>query len=220
MKTERIKRYALLLIGLLIAGTGVGFTKVAALGVSPISSVPNVMSLRFPVMTIGNYLIIWNCLLIAAQAAILRKNFKPFQLFQIVISILFGYFTDFGVFIAGKIPADIYPARLAMSVCGVILLGFGITLTVIADIILNAGEAFVKVLSDTLGKDFSSVKVVFDVSNVLLALILSLVFFGGKIVGMREGTVIAAVGTGFVVKFFTKLLKGRLNAFLSGKSKN
>ena len=213
-KKETAKRYFLFIIGLMISGIGVGFTKYAELGVSPISSVPNIMSIRFPVLTIGNYLIIWNCILILGQVIILKKDFKPIQLLQVPLSFVFGYFTDFGVRLAAFIPKEIYIVRLLLAVAGVITLGLGISLAVIANVIMNSGEAFVKAVSDKANKEFGNVKIAFDISNVVLALVLSLIFFEGKILGMREGTVIAAVFTGITVKLFTKLLNEKLTSVL------
>ena len=54
-----------------------------------------------------------------------------------------------------------------------------------------------------------NVKIAFDISCVLLAILLSLVLFDFTIVGTREGTIIAAVCTGMVVKFFQKYLTGQ-----------
>ena len=44
----------------------------------------------------------------------------------------------------------------------------------------------------------------FDVSCVIAAVILSLVFFGFTLQGTREGTIIAALLTGIFVKVITK----------------
>lgn len=48
----------------------------------------------------------------------------------------------------------------------------------------------------------------------LFSIILSLIFFDMKIIGTREGTIISAILTGFAVKFFTKLLKDKLENLL------
>lgn len=45
----------------------------------------------------GSWLIIWNCVLIIGQIAVLRKKFQPIQLLQIPLSVLFGCFTDLGM---------------------------------------------------------------------------------------------------------------------------
>lgn len=217
-KSETVKRYILLVISLFFSALGVAVTKHGELGVSPISSVPNVLSYKFSSLSLGTWLIIWNCTLIVGQVLILRKNFKIIQLLQIPISLLFGYFTDFGSWLMSFIPVDSYVLRLAMVIFGVIILGFGISLSVISNVVMNSGEAFVKAVSDVRNKNFGNVKIALDISYVVLAIILSLLFFNFKIVGTREGTVISAVCTGMVVKFFVKLFKKPLESILVEKT--
>jgi len=213
-KTETAKRYILFIISLFFSALGVALTKHGELGVSPISSVPNVMSCKFTSVSMGNWLIIWNCMLILGQIIILRKKFQPVQLLQVPLSFIFGYFTDFGMWCVSPIPAESYFMRIAMVILGVAVLGFGISLSVIANVIMNAGEAFVKAVADTLDKSFGNVKIVLDVSYVLLSVILSLIFFNFKLVGTREGTVMAAFLTGMTVKWFTKRLEKPVNSLL------
>jgi len=207
-KKEVFRRYIVFILGLFFAGLGVAFTKHGDLGVSPISSVANVMSIRFPIMTLGSWLIVWNCVLIAAQILILRRNFKIYQLFQIPLSFLFGWFTDFGMWASSLIPVPGYIAKFVMLLLGIVVLSFGISLSVIANVIMNSGEALVKAISDTIHKEFGYVKVAFDVACVIVAVVLSFIFFQGKIAGTREGTIISALLTGFVVKFITKHIHG------------
>ena len=214
-KKETEKRYVLFVISLFISALGVAFTKHGELGVSPISSVANVMSVKLDFFSLGIWLIIWNCVLILGQILILRKKFKPIQLLQIPLSFLFGYFTDFGLWLVGFIPAESYIMRLVMVFIGIVILGFGVSLSVSANVIMNSGEAFVKAISDTTNKNFGNVKIAFDVSCVVLALILSLLFFDFTIVGTREGTIISALCTGLVVKLFRKLTDEPVNRLVS-----
>lgn len=206
-KAEIAKRYILFIISLFFAALGVAFTKHGELGVSPISSVANVMSYRFASVSMGTWLIIWNCVLIVGQIIILRREFQIIQLLQVPLSFLFGWFTDLGMWIVSSIPVNTYLLRMAMVISGIIILGFGISLAVIANVIMNSGEAFVKAISDKTGKEFGNIKIAFDIACVLLAIILSLIFFDFTIVGAREGTIISALFTGVVVKFFTKKFK-------------
>ena len=215
-KSETAKRYTLFIISLFFSALGVAFTKHGELGVSPVSSVANVLSIKFEFFSIGTWLIIWNCVLILGQILILRKKFKPIQLLQVPLSFVFGWFTDLGMQIVSFIPADAYPVKLIMVIVGIVILGFGISLAVAANVIMNSGEAFVKAISDTTGKQFGNVKIAFDIFCVSFALILSLLFFNFTIVGAREGTVISAVMTGVVVKFFTKRVKRPLDRILKG----
>ena len=216
-KKETVKRYILFIISLFISAVGVAFTKHGELGVSPISSVANILSIRFDFFTMGVWLIIWNCALILGQILILRKNFDPIQLLQIPLSFLFGYFTDFGMWIVGFIPVDNYIMQLLCVMIGVAVLGFGISVAVSANVIMNSGEAFVKAISDVSHKEFGNIKIAFDISCVLLAVILSLLLCDFQIKGAREGTVISAFCTGLMVKLFRKLTDTPLNRLVSDK---
>lgn len=116
------------------------------------------------------------------------------------------------------IPANSYLMRLTMVAIGIIILSLGISLSVVADVIMNSGEAFVKAVSDTFRKDFGNVKIALDVIYVLIAIALSLLFFDFRIVGTREGTILSALLTGIVVKFFCNHLKDPINIALFHKS--
>lgn len=213
-KKETLKRYLLFILCLFFMGIGVALTKHGELGVSPISSVANVVSIKFTFFSFGTWLTITNCVLLLGQVLLLRRNFKPIQLLQIPLSFLFGYFTDFGLWLVGRIPNDTYIVKLLLVFSGIAVLGFGITLGVIADVILNSGEAFVKALADVTKKDFSNMKILFDVLWVLLSVVLSLIFFEGKLYGTREGTVISALFVGVAVKAFRRLLQKPLSKIL------
>ncbi|MDE5563604.1 MAG: YitT family protein [Oscillospiraceae bacterium] len=217
-RQEIARRYILFIISLFFSAIGVAFTKHGELGVSPISSVANVLSDRFTALSLGSWLIIWNVVLLLGQIVLLRRKFQLIQLLQIPLSFLFGWFTDFGMWLVSFIPAERYPVRLLMVLIGIVILGFGISLSVIADVILNSGEAFVKAVSDTLHLQFGNVKIAFDILCVVIAVVLSLIFFDMRIVGTREGTIISAVFTGMTVKFYTKFLKTPVEKLLTGKS--
>ena len=205
-RKELAKRYVLFIISLFFAALGVAVTKHGELGVSPISSVANVMSDQFTALSLGEWLILWNCVLILGQVVIRRREFETVQLLQVPLSFLFGWFTDFGSWLVAGIPVEVYPVRLLLVLAGTVILGFGISLAVLANVVMNSGEAFVKALSDKLWMNFGNVKIGFDVFCVVLAVLLSLLFFH-RVVGTREGTVLAALLTGQVVKFFVKRVR-------------
>ena len=216
MKSKELaKRYGLFIISLWFSALGIAITKCGSLGISCISSVPNVLSLRFTALTIGGWTFLWNTLLVVGQIALLGKRFQKIQLLQIPLSFLFGWFTDVAMLLAVKIPVNSYAMQLVMVVVGVAVLAFGITLGVIANVVLNAGEGIVKALADVSGKEFGFVKMRFDAVCVILSLVISLVTFGGKIVGVREGTLIAAFLNGTLVKLYSRRLKEPLNQLLS-----
>ena len=213
-KKEFIKRLILFTIGLFFSGLGIAFSKHADLGISTVSSIANVLSVKFDFISFGMWSTISNCAFVLGQIIILRKNFKLFQLMQIPMSFLFGIFTDIGLYIVSFIPTPNYAVRMTLTIAGIFILAFGIALAVVANVLFNSGEGLVKAISDVSGKDFGKVKVGFDIACVAIAAVLSMIFFG-EIVGIREGTLLAAVFTGFIVNFFTKYISKPLNKILT-----
>ncbi len=214
-KKELLKRYILFIVSLFIVAVGVAATKRAELGVSPTSSVANILSLKFTAFSLGNWLIIWNCILIVGQILILRKNFKLIQLLQIPLSFLFGYFTDFGMWLVSFLKIDSYIMELLLVIVGTIIIGFGVFLAVVANVIMNSAEAFIKAVSDTTNKRFGNVKIAFDLSCVVIAVLLSVLFFDFTIKGTREGTIIAGIFTGLVVNFFQSRFGDKIEKLLT-----
>ena len=206
-KVEFIKRFLLCIIGIFFVALGIAFSKQANLGISTISSVPNAVSLKFDFVSFGFWSASWNIIMVLGQILILRKNFKKLQLLQIPLSFIFGYFTDFGLRIISVFPLYNYFMQVILMLMGVVVLAFGISLTIIADLIFNAGEGIVKAIADASGKDFGKVKTIFDIGCVTASALLSMIFFNFQILGIREGTLIAALFTGLLVNSFNKILK-------------
>ncbi len=213
-KQEITKRYALFVFSLFLSALGVALTRQGEMGVSPISSVANVLSFRFTDISLGMWLIAWNCLLIFGQILILRKKFQLVQLIQIPLSFLFGYFTDLGLWMTSFLPDDIYFFRLIMVLAGIVILSLGVALSVIANVVMNSGEAFVQALTLLLKKKFGNVKIAFDIICVVFSIALSLFLLDGNIIGTGEGTILTALFTGFIVNFFVSRLSNPCKAFL------
>lgn len=216
-KRELGLRYLIGVMGIFFIGLGVAFAKHSALGISPVSSVANVLSIRFSALTVGTWVMIWNCFLIVLEILLKRKDFKPIELLQFPVSLLLGVFTDVGMKIVAGIPAAVYVVKLLLVLIGTVIIAFGITLTIFSGKIMNVGEAFVNVVASKLHKEFGVVKVAFDIVSVSISVVLSLIFFHFTVVGVREGTLITACLVGFVVKFFVKHLSKPCESFLKGK---
>ena len=200
----KLKRYLILLAGLFVSSLGVSMITRANLGTSPISSIPYVLSLQFP-LTLGEFTIAFSILLIVLQILILRKNFKLVDILQIPVSIIFGYFIDFCMMLLSFVNPQIYLWKLVYLFIGCIILGTGVYLEVLANVVMLPGEAFVRAVTVTWKTDFGITKIVFDVFMAVTAGVLAIVFFG-KLQGVREGTVAAALLVGFTARTWEKLL--------------
>ena len=200
-----LKRYLLLLVGLSIMAFGVAFSIKASLGTSPISSVPYVVSLFTP-LTVGTATITMHCVFILLQILILRKNYHPIQLMQLPVAFFFGYLTDFGVWAVQGITCNTYWQQWIVCLIGILLVAVGVSFEVKAGVVVLAGEGVVLAICKVLPKvKFGYMKVGFDVTLVVIACILSIVFTG-RLQGVREGTIAAALLVGLIAKQLGKLL--------------
>lgn len=202
---NKLKRYLLFLVGLFVNALGVSLVTKASLGTSPISSIPYVLSLNFP-FTLGNFTIFFSILLIILQIIILRKNFKIANILQIPVSIAFGYFIDLTMYQFFWVNPQNYFVKIITLLAGCAVLGFGVYLEVVADVVMLPGESFVRAIVQTWNTNFGTTKIIFDTSMAVIAAVLSFVF-SGKLNGVREGTLIAALLVGFIARLLGKKLE-------------
>ena len=201
---EKLKRYLIFLVGLFVNSLGVSLITKANLGTSPISSIPYVLSLNFP-FTLGNFTIFFSIFLIVLQLIILRKNFKLEHILQIPVSIIFGYFIDLTMILFSWVNPEAYIMKIVYLLIGCLILGVGVYMEVLADVVMLPGESFVRAIVLTWKTNFGTTKICFDVSMSVIAAVLSFVF-AGKLAGVREGTVIAALLVGFIARLIAKKL--------------
>ena len=201
---EKLKRYLIFLVGLFVNSLGVSLITKANLGTSPISSIPYVLSLNFP-FTLGNFTIFFSIFLIVLQLIILRKNFKLEHILQIPASIIFGYFIDLTMILFSWVNPEAYIMKIVYLLIGCLILGVGVYMEVLADVVMLPGESFVRAIVLTWKTNFGTTKICFDVSMSVIAAVLSFVF-AGRLAGVREGTVIAALLVGFIARLIGKKL--------------
>ena len=201
---EKLKRYLIFLVGLFVNSLGVSLITKANLGTSPISSIPYVLSLNFP-FTLGNFTIFFSIFLIVLQLIILRKNFKLEHILQIPVSIIFGYFIDLTMILFFWVNPEAYIMKIVYLLIGCLILGVGVYMEVLADVVMLPGESFVRAIVLTWKTNFGTTKICFDVSMSVIAAVLSFIF-AGRLAGVREGTVIAALLVGFIARLIGKKL--------------
>ena len=215
---QQIKRYAVFLLGIYIMTAGIILTLQANLGTTPLSTLPNVASLWTAKLSFSEITFIWNLLLLAGQILILRRNFQYVQLLQLPLSFLFSLLLDVNQALLAGIQPQSFWSRLLLVCIASFIIGFSISLTVLADVLMNGGEAIVKAVSDTWHLDFGHTKIVFDVFYVLAGLLWSLLVFHG-IRGIGIGTAVCALTTGFFVNLCSRFLSPLTTRFFTGKAK-
>lgn len=205
-KTELIKRYIFLLVGLFVNGLGVSFITKAGLGTSPITSIPYTLSLSFT-PTVGMFTLVFNIFLVILQVILLRRNFQLQNLLQLPIIALFSFFIDLTMSLLGFIQPETYVLKVISLVIACLILGFGVFMEMVANVAMLPGEATVRAVSDVFSTDFGKTKIAFDSSMTVIAAILSFIMFK-HLDGVREGTIVAAILVGFIARLFKKYIGG------------
>lgn len=208
-REEWLRRYASFVVILFVIAFGTSLSIRANLGSSPISAPPYVLSLVPGIdLTMGELTICMHVFFILSQILLLRKDFEKRQLTQILVSFLFGVYTDLTMWLTGfmQIPLDInpalgYPLRFAELLLGGAILAFGIACEVRCDSLMLAGEGFPLAIAKFLKKDFGKVKICTDTFLVCVGVVFMFVFFGHwdwKMIG--AGTLVSMFYVGFMVR--------------------
>jgi uncharacterized membrane protein YczE/cytidylate kinase len=199
-----IKRVLVFVAGLFIMAFGVTFSVKADIGVSPISCVPYIYSLHFP-LSIGEFTIILNALFMLIQISILRKKYNIIQLVQLPAIIVFGYCIDITMALLENLSPTNYMEQLILCLIACVVLAFGIFLVIKTRLTYLPLEGLVLVISQTFKKEFGKIKISMDSLMVLIGVVSSFIFLH-ELVGIREGSIIAALLIGALIKFYSMKL--------------
>lgn len=209
---KKAKQASSYCLGLLLLAFGVTFSIKSNLGVSPINSIPYVLSLITGldqgVLTTSVF-----CIFILMQIVILRKDFKPINFLQIVFSSLFGYFVTFSNSIWTFEAPNSYLFRLGLLAISMCFVALGLMFYLAADIVPMPAEGTMIAIQLKTGIEFSKIKVMFDTTMVIIAGILSLIYFH-ELQGVREGTLIAAIGIGKILGILRKRYQKTVEDFV------
>ena len=117
-------------IGLLCLAFGVAFSANAGLGISPVNSLPYVIASCLGLdASVGTVVTAIFCFYIVLQFILLRRDFKLFNVLQILFSTVFGYFVSFAKGIMGSWRImDGYIGSLIMLAFSILIIAFGVFL--------------------------------------------------------------------------------------------
>lgn len=201
MNKKKVNRVVWFIIGVVLSSVGIALITKAAWGTSPVSTIPYVLSDRFP-LTYGEFTFICNTLFVVGQFILLGRECRAIQWLQMGVNVVFSLGIDASMALLFWVPEGSIPVDVALVVLGCCSLAFGISLEVASDVLFVPGDGMARAIAIRLHADFGKVKVCFDVSLVLVAAILSLIFFF-HLDGLGLGTIISALAVGRLVTIFT-----------------
>ena len=211
MKSNTVKKtigqYLLFLIGLFIASMGVAFSTKAGLGTSPVASLPYSVSLVSSFLSFGGWLNVLSVIQITVQVILLRRKCKPLEIvIQTILAFVYGYLTNLSCWLIRDIPVNGYVKQLLYMSIGCFVLAFGIWLQFKGGVAMLPGEAMNRAIAEVTGKRYENIKILFDIIYIALSAIICLVFLG-ELKGVREGSIIAAVAVGMIIKLYNLIFK-------------
>lgn len=207
-----LKRILIYITGYFLIAMGVVLSIRSNLGTAPVSTLTCILS-KVSGISLGIVTALMYIVLTSAQIAVLRKDFKKKDLLQIVFSFIFGTFVEISERIVFFGTPESFILRLSLTLLSIVFIASGLTLYLSADIVLMSPEGFMNMIAMKTGKPFPSVKTAYDISSVAITAAISLAVYG-KVFYVSIGTVISALLTGYCMKFFTKLLKSKIDKFL------
>ena len=203
-KESLIKRYLVFIAGLYFLAMGISLIVHSSLGTTPISSMNYVLSINTS-LSLGTWTFIVNLLMIIIQLWLASGKYGTRKdtieiLLQIPFSFIFSAFIDLNMILIRNLVPSNYGMAVGILLAGCIIQSIGVVLEIKPKAAMMSAEGLVKYIARRCNKKFGNVKVYVDITLVSLAILISLAFTM-RIEGVREGSVIAAGITGYIVNF-------------------
>ena len=195
-------RYCIFVAGLFLMAIGIALSVRADMGISPISSLPYVLSLGMPI-SLGLLTIILHTGFLAGEILILKREFYLLSLLQIPVTIVFGMFIDVACLLCSWIVPQGYLMQWVVLIASCIILAIGICLQITPRVFVMASEGLMLAAFQKYNIPLERTKIAIDVTLVTLGIIYSFAAFS-TLLGIREGTVASAILIGLFVKQFKK----------------
>lgn len=230
---DTLIKYLIGTIGLATVALGIALSIISNLGTSPLSCPAYVLSGIWG-LSVGEWTVIINTSYIIVQLAVMRNLFKLKYLLQIIASLILGYLIDAWLFILSPIHAESIVSRIMFLLISCGVSAIGVSLEMYARAWMLSAEMTVYAFMKRVTMSFGNIKMIMDSTMVALSLIASTLIhnnpFGfGEFTGIvpvllgqsegvviSAGTLISAVGIGYLMKFTDPLVE-RLLPSLSQK---
>lgn len=191
-------------LGLSIMAFGIAISIRANLGTGPVIALPTVLSFASP-LTVGTLSIIFNMMMMGISIAISGRSFPLFQLVQIPVAFLFGFFIDISMALTPWVDPQNYLMQWVWVLISIVLIAIGVYIEMKPKLTYIPADGVVALLAmKNPQMKLGNVKMIFDWTFVAAATVLSLVLLGG-LEGVREGTVAAAFGVGMILKLISNV---------------
>lgn len=204
IKSQKLSRAVFYFAGMTILSAGIILNTKSGYGVSPIISVAFTASQIWNINFGNASLVLYIILAVIEYRLEWHRNFKPYDLLQIPLSIILTrLFNLFGVIFPD---VQSVPGRAFCLALGITLTGMGAAMNLNARLVPNPGDGIVQAISDCSGKSMGLCKNCTDFVCVALAASMGLIFTG-HLTGLGIGTVFAMIGVGRAMALYNWLFQ-------------
>ena len=210
------RRILLSLMGNFVLAFGVAVAVKSDLGITPVNSIAYVAGRVFSVdhglMTSVIY-----SFYVLLQLVILRKEFRFTSLLQIAVAVVFGWFVTLNNRILSFPVPEAYWIRLLLMLGSVAIVALGILLYLKAELLPQPAEGLLLAIQKKTGWKLHNIKIGFDCAVVTIAVVFSLLTVH-RVIGIREGTLLAMLGVGKVMGYLSGPLGPKISALFKLQS--
>lgn len=196
MKNKRIfLRLMIYMVGAFILGLGIVLCVKSEMGVSPINSIPYVITYIAP-LSLGTLSICFYLVNIILQLVLSERKYYIGIFLQLPVSLLFGVVIDLW---DGWLPAAETMGMRMLCLCGSLFFtAFGIMLIVAMHLVPDPPTGSVQAITRASKKKMGTIKNVYDCSCVVISLLISLLGTH-EVIGFGIATIVSAVCVGRIL---------------------
>ena len=200
-------------LGIILLALGTSLMELADFGMSMVVAPAYIIYLKvsqyYAFFTFGMAEYCLQLVLIILLSIVLKK-FEKWYLFSFVTAVLYGMVLDFFMRLVSVLPSDAFYQRSILFVAGMLICAAGVAFFLHTRYAPEAYELIVKEISQKKKLDVVKVKTTYDISSLLVSVILSFIFFGFlTFKGVKLGTLLTALLNGWVI--------GKISSFLDKK---
>ena len=190
------KSVLIALIGVLLVGVGVAFNNCAGLGNDPVGivydGIRNVTGMGAEQLGLAS-----NIVNLSLALLVFFTGRKYISVGTLVYLLPYGFFVELGILLYQLLAPETggLAVQIAFSVVGCLLLYLGVAVYITMDIGVDPFTGIVLVIRDAVKKEYRIVKIIFDITMIILGTVL-----GGKLGAV---TIITALTAGPVIQFFS-----------------
>ena len=181
MKKLQRSSELLWLFGIIFVALGVAICSKADLGVSMIAApafvIQEALVKIWPSLSVGMTEYLIQGLLLGLLCLVIRR-FRWHYLLAFAVAVIYGYTLNFFLWVLGGVSFDAIWLRWVMLIVGDLITGFGVACFFRTYMPLQVYELFVAELASRFSLKISRVKSCFDISLLVISLVLALTLFG------------------------------------------